>query len=176
MQRVIQTAIIIIDESLFILNSTVVLSQSFVATTKGTNCSRTEQILCHSPTVPMSDADFVQIRTKRGAFPGPGSEPREPRITQIWHNSFWVKYNHANSTRFTPLFILSSGQGVYRARAQITQISRNSFRVQYNHANSTQFAPFFLLSSNPVKIQNQESRFARFMYKHKNLELCKNGG
>ena len=57
-------AIIIIDESLFILNSTVVLSQSFVATTKGTNCSRTEQILRHSPTVPASDADFVQSARK----------------------------------------------------------------------------------------------------------------
>ena len=53
-------AIIIIDESLFILNSTVVLSQSFVATTKGTNCSRTEQILCHSPTGSVNDTDFVQ--------------------------------------------------------------------------------------------------------------------
>ena len=53
-------AIIIIDESLFILNSTVVLSQSFVATTKGTNCSRTEQISHHLQTVSTSDADFVQ--------------------------------------------------------------------------------------------------------------------
>ena len=57
-------AIIIIDESFFILNSTVVLSQSFVATTKGTNCSRTEQISRHSPTVPVSDADFVQSAQK----------------------------------------------------------------------------------------------------------------
>ena len=57
-------AIIIIDESLFILNSTVVLSQSFVATTKGTNCSRTEQILRHSSTVPVSDTDFVQPAQK----------------------------------------------------------------------------------------------------------------
>ena len=57
-------AIIIIDESLFILNSTVVLSQSFVATTKGTNCLQTEQILHHSLTVPVSDADFVQSTQK----------------------------------------------------------------------------------------------------------------
>ena len=57
-------ATIIIDESLFILNSTVVLSQSFVATTTGTNCSRTKQILCHSLTVPTSDADFVQSAQK----------------------------------------------------------------------------------------------------------------
>ena len=73
-------AIIIIDKSLFILNSTVVLSQSFVATTKGTNCLRTEQIWRHSPTVSTSDR-FCAIWTKRGAFSGPGSEPREPRIT-----------------------------------------------------------------------------------------------
>ena len=57
-------AIIIIDESLFILNSTVVLSQSFVATTEGTHCLRTEQILHHSPTVPAIDADFVQSARK----------------------------------------------------------------------------------------------------------------
>ena len=57
-------AIIIIDESLFILNSTVVLSQSFVATTKGTNCSRTEQISCHLLIVSASDADFVQSTQK----------------------------------------------------------------------------------------------------------------
>ena len=61
-------AIIIIDESLFILNSTVVLSQSFVATRKGTNCSRTEQISHHSPTVPMSDADFVHSARKEELF------------------------------------------------------------------------------------------------------------
>ena len=59
-------AIIIIDKSLFILNSTVVLSQSFVATTKGTNCSRTGKISCLWPTVPTSDADFVQSARKEG--------------------------------------------------------------------------------------------------------------
>ena len=53
-------AIIIIDGSLFILNSTVVLSQSFVATTKGTKCSRTEQISCHLPAGSADDANFVQ--------------------------------------------------------------------------------------------------------------------
>ena len=53
-------AIIIIDESLFILNSTVVLSQSFVATTKGKNCLGTEQISCHSPAGSANDANFVQ--------------------------------------------------------------------------------------------------------------------
>ena len=40
---------------------------------------------------------FCVIHTKRGAFPGSGSEPKEPRIMQISRNSFWVKYNHANS-------------------------------------------------------------------------------
>ena len=57
-------AIIIIDESLLILNSTVVLSQSFVATTKGTNCSLTEQISRHLLIVSASDADFVQSAQK----------------------------------------------------------------------------------------------------------------
>ena len=59
---------------------------------------------------------------------------------------------------------------MYRARVRITQIPRNSFCVQFNHRNSAQFAPFFLLSSNPVKNRNQELKFARFMYKHKNLK------
>ena len=106
---------------------------------------------------------------KRGAFPGSGSEPKEPRITQISRNSLWVKYNHANSVRFAPLFLLSSGQGVYRARARITQILHNLFWVRYNQANSAQFAPFPLLSSNPVKNRNQKLKFARFAYEHKNL-------
>ena len=107
---------------------------------------------------------------KRGAFPGSGSEPKELQITQISCNSFWVKFNHMNSTRFTPLFLLSSRQGVYRARARIMQISHNSFWVRINHANSAQFAPFPLPSSNPVKNQNQKLTFALFMYKHKNLK------
>ena len=64
MQRVIQIAIIIIDESLFILNSTVVLSQSFVATTKGTNCSQTKQISRHLLTGSVSDANFMRTTRK----------------------------------------------------------------------------------------------------------------
>ena len=108
---------------------------------------------------------------KRGAFPGSGSEPKEPRITQISLNSLWVKYNHMNSARFTPLFLLSSGQGVYQARVQVTQISCNSFWVRYNHVNSTQFAPFPLLSSNPVKNRNQKLKSTRSKYKHKNLKF-----
>ena len=30
------------------------------------------------------------------------------RITQILHNSFWVRHNHVNSAQFTPFFLLSS--------------------------------------------------------------------
>ena len=118
-------------------NSTVCFKLVFCRQTKRNICSRTEQILCHPQEVHASDANFAQST----------------------HNQEF-----------------SLGQGVYQARAQIMQISCNSFWVKYNHVNSTQFTPFFLLSSNPVKNQNQELRFARFAYKHKNLKLCKNRG
>ena len=73
----------------------------------------------------------------------------------------------ANFARSTHNQEFSPGQGVYQARVQITQISHNSLWVKYNHVNSVQFTPFFLLFSNPVKIRNQELRFAQFAYKHK---------
>ena len=98
-------AIIIIDGSLFILNSTVVLSQSFVATTKRTNCSRTEQILRHLPIVSVSDADFVQSARKEefSLHQAVNLGKRESRkfciihfgssiITRIPHNSHHFSY------------------------------------------------------------------------------------
>ena len=98
-------AIIIIDESLFILNSTVVLSQSFVATTKGTNCSRTEQISCHLPIVSTSDADFVQTAQKE-----------ELSLNQA------VNLGNCESREFR---VIRFGSSI------ITQIPRNSHHFSY---------------------------------------------
>ena len=110
------------------LNSTACFKLVFCRQTKRNICSQTEQILRHLQGVQVSDANFAQS---------------------------------AHNQEFSP------GQGGYQARARITQILHNSLWVKYNHANSVQFAPFFLLSSNPVKIRNQELRFAQFAYKHK---------
>ena len=54
-------AIIIINEHLFVLTHCC-FSQSFVD--KQENCSRTEQISRHSPTITASDANFMQSAPK----------------------------------------------------------------------------------------------------------------
>ena len=124
------------------------------------NCSRTEQISRHSPTITAGDANSVQSAHKRGTFSGPGSEPKEQRITQVSHNSFWVKYNHTNSTQFAPFSLPSLGQSVYRAKVRITRISYNSFLLRLNHANSVQFALNCVLSLYSAENRNRGSKFA----------------
>ena len=158
------------------MNSTVVLSQSFVATTKGTNCSRTKQISCNLLTGSTSDSNFVRTARKEELSLNQAVNLGNHESCEFHVIRFGSSIITQISCNLHHFFLLSSGQGVYRARVRITQISRNSFWVWYNHANSTQFIPFFLLSSNPVKNRNQELKFARFTYKHKNLKLCTDGG
>ena len=57
-------AIIIIDDSLFNFELKCCFKSVFCSHNKRENCSRTEQISHHSPTVSMSDTDFVQSARK----------------------------------------------------------------------------------------------------------------
>ena len=56
----------------------------------------------------MSDANFTRSAHNQEFSPGQGVYQARAQITQISRNSFWVKYNHVNSTQFTPFFLLPS--------------------------------------------------------------------
>ena len=75
-------------------------------------------------------------------FSGPGSEPKEQRITRIPRNSFWVKYNHANSAQLHHFSCLLLGkkcieQGrksrefrvIHFGSSSITRILRSSHQI-----------------------------------------------
>ena len=156
-------------------NSTVVFSQSFVATTKGTNCSRTEQIPRHSLTVSVSDADFVQSAQKEElsldqAVNLGNRESCKFRvirfgssiITQIPRNLHHFSYflqgkecieQERESRKFHVIHFGSS---------LITQILRNSHH-------------FFCFLWTQLRIEIRELKFARFAYLYK-INSLYNGG
>ena len=55
----------------------------------------------------MSDANPMQSAHNQEFAPGQGVYKPRGRIMQISRNSFWGKYNHANSMQFAPFFLLS---------------------------------------------------------------------